>query len=349
VARVTQESIEQVRAAADIVEIVQGYTDLRRQGSRYTGLCPFHDERTPSFSVDPVEKLYYCFGCGEGGDVFKFVREKEGLDFPEALEHLAERYGVELARETADPREEERRRSRERLRELLGKTAAFYARYLWESDEAAKAREYLERRGLHRDALEKFGVGYAPSAWDSVLKRALTAGFRESELEAAGLAQKGRRGGFYDRFRSRIVFPLRDARGRVLGFGARAMRDAQQPKYVNSPETAIYRKGRALFGLDLARAHATREGQVIVVEGYTDVIALHQGGIENVVASMGTALTDEQVAELARLANVVLLAFDADSSGREAMLRVRASAASRGLVLKVVRLPGGDLVLAVPG
>jgi DNA primase len=338
-AKVTQESIERVREAADIVEVVQGFTELRRQGTRYTGLCPFHDERTPSFSVDPTEKLYYCFGCQAGGDVFKFVQEKEGLDFPQALERLADRSGVELAYESADPRDEERRRSRERLHELLGKTAAFYARYLWESSEAAPARQYLESRGLDRETLERFGVGYAPSAWDSVLKRALTAGFSERELEAAGLAQKGRQGGVYDRFRARIVFPLRDARGRVLGFGARAMRDSQKPKYVNSPETAIYRKGRSLFGLDLARQHATREGQVIVVEGYTDVIALHQGGIQNVVASMGTALTEEQVAELARLAGVLLLAFDADRSGREAMLRVQAAAAGRGLVLKVVRLP----------
>jgi DNA primase len=338
VAKVTQESIERVREAADIVEVVQGFTDLRRQGSRFTGLCPFHDERTPSFSVDPTEKLYYCFGCQAGGDVFKFVQEKEGLDFPQTLERLADRYGIELAFEAADPREDERRRGRERLHELLGKTAAFYSRYLWESTEAAPARDYLERRGLHREALERFGVGYAPSAWDSVLKRALSAGFNERELEAAGLAQKGRRG-VYDRFRSRIVFPLRDARGRVLGFGARAMRDSQKPKYVNSPETSIYRKGRSLFGLDLARQHATRAGEVIVVEGYTDVIALHQGGIQNVVASMGTALTDEQVAELARLAGVLLLAFDADRSGRDAMLRVQAAAAGRGLILKVIRLP----------
>ena len=338
-AKVTQESIERVREAADIVEVVQGHTDLRRQGSRYTGLCPFHDERTPSFSVDPTEKLYYCFGCQAGGDVFKFVQEKEGLDFPQALERLADRYGVELAYDSTDPREEERRRDRERLHELLAKTASFYTRYLWDSSEAAKARQYLEGRGLQREALEAFGVGYAPSAWDSVLKRALTAGFSERDLQAAGLVQRGRRGGFYDRFRARIIFPLRDARGRVLGFGARAMRDNQLPKYVNSPETAIYRKGRSLFGLDLARQHATREGRVIVVEGYTDVIALHQGGIQNVVASMGTALTDEQVAELARLARVVLLAFDADRSGREAMLRVQSAAAGRGLVLKVVRLP----------
>jgi DNA primase len=338
-AKVTPESIEQVRTAADIVEVVQGYTDLRRQGARYTGLCPFHEERTPSFSVDPNEKLYYCFGCQAGGDVFTFVQEKEGLDFPAAIERLADRFGVELAYDSVDPREEERRRGRERIYELLAKTAAFYSRYLWESAEAAKAREYLERRGLHRETLEQFGVGYAPSAWDSVLKRALAAGFREAELEAAGLGQKGRRGGIYDRFRARIVFPLRDARGRVLGFGARAMRESQQPKYVNSPETLVYRKGRSLFGLDLARPHATREGSVIVVEGYTDVIALHQGGIRNVVASMGTALTDEQVAELARLAHVVLLAFDADRSGRDAMLRVQSAAAGRGLILKVVRLP----------
>jgi DNA primase len=339
VARFTQDSIERVRAAADIVEVVQGYTDLRRQGARYTGLCPFHEERTPSFSVDPTEKLYYCFGCQVGGDVFKFVQDKEGLDFPDAVERLADRYGIELAYDSTDPREEERRRSRERLHELLAKTAGFYARYLWSSNEAEKARAYLESRGLGRQALEQFGVGYAPSAWDSLLKRALAAGFGERELEAAGLVQKGRRGGFYSRFRGRIIFPLRDARGRVLGFGARAMRENQQPKYVNSPETPIYRKGRSLFGLDLARPHATREGRVIVVEGYTDVIALHQGGIKNVVASMGTALTEEQVAELARLAGVLLLAFDADRSGRDAMLRVQSAAASRGLLLKVVPLP----------
>src|SRR5439155_22862073 len=168
---------------------------------------------------------------------------------------------------------------------------------------------------------------------------ALRSGFTERELTAAGLAQRGRQGGLYDRFRARIMFPLRAARGRVLGFGARATREAQRPKYVNTSETAIYRKGRSLFGLDLARSSATREGQVIVVEGYTDVIALHQGGIENVVASMGTALTDEQVAELARLAGVLLLAFDADRSGRDAMLRVQAAAAGRGLILKVIRLP----------
>ena len=335
--RVTGESIERVRTAADMVEVVQAHTELRQRGARWLGLCPFHDERTPSFSVDPVEKLYYCFGCQAGGNIFTFLEEKEGLDFRDAVEQLADRYGVELEYDTGG-RDDERRKQRERLIELLSKTATFYGRYLWDSGEAAKARSYLEGRGLGREILEEFGVGYAPSAWDRVLTSALSAGFSEAEIQAAGLGQRGRRG-LYDRFRARIMFPLRDARGRVLGFGARAMRDNQQPKYVNSPEGPVYRKGRSLFGVDRARQHATREGRVFVVEGYTDVLALHQAGFPNAVASMGTALTDEQVGELARLAREVVLAFDADASGQEAMLRAQAAAAGRGVSLKVARLP----------
>jgi DNA primase len=337
--RLTAESVERVRAAADFVEVARGYTELRQRGTRWIGLCPFHDERTPSFSVDPSSNLYYCFGCQAGGDVFGFLQEKEGLDFRQSVEQLADRFGVELAYDSSDPADEERRRLRERLYELLSKTAGFYARYLGESAEAARARSYLEGRGLDRDVLEQFGVGFAPSAWDRVLTSALGQGYREQELHAAGLVQQGRNGGFYDRFRGRIMFPLRDPRGRVLGFGARAMRDSQQPKYVNSPESAVYHKGRSLFGIDIARPHTTKSGEVIVVEGYTDVLALHQGGFRNSVAAMGTALTDDQVAELARIAGSVLLAFDADRSGQEAMLRVQRAAAGRQLDLKVVRLP----------
>jgi DNA primase len=337
--RLTSESVERVRAAANLVDIVSGHTELRRRGARYIGLCPFHDERTPSFSVDPAANLYYCFGCQAGGDIFSFLQEKEGLDFRQAVEQLGERYGIELTLEATDPGEEERRRERARLHEVLEKAASFYARYLWESTEAGKARSYLERRGLGREVLDRFGVGFAPSAWDRVLTSALSAGFSEHELHGAGLVQRGRSGGFYDRFRERIMFPLRDVRGRVLGFGARSMRDNQPPKYVNSPESSLYRKGKSLFGLDLARPHATKAGQVVVVEGYTDVLALHQAGIANSVASMGTALTDDQLAELARLARVVLLAFDADRSGREAMLRVQRAAHGRRLDLKVIQLP----------
>ncbi|HZO61124.1 MAG TPA: DNA primase [Solirubrobacterales bacterium] len=336
--RVTPESIERVRLAADMVEVVSAHTELRRRGARYLGLCPFHDERTPSFSVDPAEKLYYCFGCQAGGNIFTFLEEKEGLDFRDAVEQLADRYGVELEFEQGG-RDDERRRARERLLELLSKTATFYARYLWDSAEAAGARKYLEGRGLGREVLEEFGVGYAPSAWDRVLVNAQKAGFTEQELQVAGLAQRGRQGGLYDRFRARIMFPLRDGRGRVLGFGARATRDNQQPKYVNTSESPVYRKGRQLFGLDLARSHITKQGRALVVEGYTDVLALHQAGFPNAVAAMGTALTEEQLGELARLAPEVLLAFDADRSGQEAMLRAQRAAAGRGLILKVVRLP----------
>jgi DNA primase len=339
VSRVKSESVEAVRQAADIAEVVSGYTDLRRSGARFTGLCPFHDERTPSFSVDPSAGLYYCFGCQAGGDVFGFLMEKEGLEFRDAVEQLADRYGVELAFDSKDPGEDERRRGRERTLAVLAKTARFYERYLWESDEARGARTYLESRGLQRAALEQFGVGFAPSAWDRLLMRAQQDGFSVKELHDAGLAQRSREGRTYDRFRGRIMFPLRDTRGRVLGFGARALREGQEPKYVNSPETAVYRKGRSLFGIDLARQHATRADRVIVVEGYTDVIALHQAGIGNAVAAMGTALTDEQVAELARLAHTMLLAFDADRSGREAMLRVQRAARGRGVDLKVIPLP----------
>jgi DNA primase len=240
----THETVERVKDAADIVEIVSAYTDLRRAGERFTGLCPFHEERTPSFSVDPREKLYYCFGCEAGGDVFRFMMEKEGLGFPDAVETLGDRYGVELERETSDPRAEEARRRRARLGEVVERTAQFYAHYLWESKEAAKAREYLDSRGLGEEVLRGFGVGYAPSAWDQVLTRGQRAGYGVPELVAAGLVQKGRKGGHYDRFRARIMFPVRDARGRVQGFGARALRPDTKPKYLNSPEGELYRKSR---------------------------------------------------------------------------------------------------------
>jgi DNA primase len=350
VALYKNESKDRVRDAVDFLELVSARTELRRAGpARYEGLCPFHDERTPSFGIDPAQKVYYCFGCQASGDVFTFVQETEGVDFKGALELLAERYGVELEREEEDPREAERRKRRERLLELLSRTAAYYERYLWESEEAKRAREYLLGRGLGEEALRAFRVGYAPSAWDRVLLASRRGGFSEQELYETGLAQRskenppsGRTGGrMYDRFRSRIMFPLADIRGRVLGFGARAMRDEQRPKYLNTSDNDIYHKGLQLYGADLARAHATKAGEVIVCEGYTDVIALHQAGIRNVVGLMGTALTGEQVGELARMAQTVLLALDADSAGQEAMLKAFRLANKRNLELRVVMLPAG--------
>ena len=342
-ARYTPDSRDRVRDAIDFVELVSTRTELRRAGPRsYEGLCPFHDERTPSFSVEPVEKVYYCFGCQASGDVFTFVQETEGVDFKGAMELLADRAGIELQLEREDPKEAARRARRERLLELLARTASYYERYLWDSSEAVHARSYLEERGLGEEILKAFRVGYAPSAWDRVLLASRRGGFSEAELYETGLAQRSQeRSGLYDRFRARIMFPLADLRGRVLGFGARAMRDGQRPKYLNTSDNDVYHKGRHLYGADLARGHAAKAGEVIVCEGYTDVIALHQAGFRNTVGLMGTALTDEQVGELGRMAQTVLLALDADSAGQEAMLKASRLAARRKLELRVVELPAG--------
>jgi DNA primase len=334
----TRDSIDRLRDAIDMVDLVGTKTDLRRVGSRWTGLCPFHDERTPSFSVNAEEKLYYCFGCQAKGDAFSFVQDSEGLEFRDSLEFLADRYGVELQLEKEDPQAEDRRRHRERLLKLLDRTATFYAKFFWDSQEAAPAREYLASRGLGEEVLREFRVGYSPSAWDRVIVGAQQDGFAPPELVAAGLAQRGREGGLYDRFRGRIMFPLADSRGRVLGFGARAMKDGQGPKYLNTSENEIYHKGRQLFGIDQARAHAAKCGRIVVVEGYTDVLALHQAGIRESVAIMGTALTAEQMAELGRAAPLVVLALDADRSGQEAMVR---AAQHGGVDLRAVEMPEG--------
>ena len=341
--RFTGDSVERVKQAADIVEIISAHTDLRRSGTRFSGLCPFHDERSPSFSVDPQEKLYHCFGCGVGGDVIKFVEEKEGLAFPDAVEALADRYGVELDREAEDPRAEEQRKARARLQELLERTAGFYATFLREAPQAVRARDYLAGRGLGDEVLADFGVGCAPGTWDTVLLRGQQAGYSIAEIEAAGLvlrSQKGR--GHYDRFRSRIVFPIRDARGRVQGFGARALLPDQQPKYVNSPEGALYSKRRTLYGIDRARAAIAKAGRAVVVEGYTDVLACHQAGLRDAVAVMGTAITPEQVKLLSAYAEEAVLALDADRAGREAMLRAQGVASGKRLRLRVARMPEGE-------
>jgi DNA primase len=346
VALFTKDTIDRVRDAVDMVHLVGEKTDLRRVGSRWTGLCPFHDERTPSFSVNAEEKLYYCFGCGEGGDAFKFVQQTEALEFQEAVELLAERFNVRVEREEDDPKAEQRRRRRERLQSLLERAARFYATYLRDSAEAASARKYLESRGLSEEVLAEFRVGYSPSAWDRMIMGARQSGYSEEELIAAGLAQRGRGGGLYDRFRGRIMFPLADARGRVLGFGARQMGEGRGPKYLNTSENDLYHKGRQLFGIDIARKEAMKSGRFVVVEGYTDVLALHQAGIHESVAIMGTALTQEQLAELAKVGDTtkrgsVFLALDADRAGRDAMLRAARLAEERGVDLRVVDMPEG--------
>jgi DNA primase len=347
VALYTNDSKERVRDAVDMVDLVSSRTELRKAGAnRYTGLCPFHDERSPSFGINPAEKVYYCFGCQASGDAFTFVMETEGVDFKSAIELLADRYKVALELEDEDPRAAEQRQRRERLLELLERTATFYARQLWESGEAARARAYLADRGLEEGTLREFRVGYAPSAWDTVLNASRRAAFGNRELYDAGLAMRSEKSGrIYDRFRSQIIFPLADSRGRVRGFAGRSLvPDAERrgPKYVNSPESDLFHKRSQLFAADLARAPAAKAGSVVVAEGYTDVIAMHQVGVRNSVCIMGTSLTEEQVAELARLAPVVQLALDSDSAGQEAMLRAARVAAGRKLELRVVPLPKGE-------
>ena len=349
-ARYTDDSRERVRDAVNFEELVGARTELKRAGiGRLQGLCPFHEERTPSFGINPVEKVYHCFGCGAGGDVFRFVMETEGLDFSEALESLAERYRVTLERESEDPRDAQKRERRDRLFALLERTAAYYVRVLWESPEAAFAREYLAKRGLTEDALRAYRVGYAPDAYDRVLLGSQRAGYSTEELLAAGLIQPSKgRSGHFDRFRGRVTFPLTDAKGHVLGFGARAMKPDQQPKYLNTSDGEIFHKSQVVYGQDMARAAAAKAGRVVIVEGYTDVIALHQAGVPETVAQMGTALTEQQVDAIARLAPKALLCQDPDSAGQASAQRGLETLTAlmksdkwrtRAVEFKIVRLP----------
>ncbi|MDX6706335.1 MAG: primase [Solirubrobacteraceae bacterium] len=344
----TNDSKERVRDAVDMVDLVSSRTELKRAGvNRLTGLCPFHEERTPSFGINPAEKVYHCFGCQASGDAFTFVMETEGVDFKSALELLADRYKVTLELEDEDPGAAEQRQQRDRLLELLERTTTFYVRQLWESREAAKARAYLQERGLEEATLREFRVGYAPSAWNTVLNASRRAGFKDRAIYDAGLSQKSQKSGrTFDRFRSQIIFPLADSRGRVRGFAGRTMGgpDDRRPKYVNSPESDLFHKRSQLFAADLARGGSAKAGFVVAAEGYTDVIAMYQVGLRNCVAIMGTALTENQIGELARLAPEVRLALDADSAGKDAMLRSARIALARRppLRLRVVALPPGE-------
>jgi DNA primase len=339
VARIKSESVEAVKAAGDILDVVGARTQLRKAGARYVGRCPFHEERTPSFSVNAADKLYYCFGCAAGGDLIKFVEETENLDFTGAVEWLADRFRVELEYEEASPRIEAERRHRDRLQELLSSATSFYERCLWESSGAQVAREHLTGRGLGEEVCRAFRLGFAPGG-QTLAQKARERGFEREELLAAGLVN--RRGNDY--FSQRIVFPLADARGRVLGFQARKLRedDPLQAKYVNSAESGLFQKGDILYGLDLARTAIAKQDRAVVVEGNTDVIALRQEGLEPVVASMGTALTDRHLRHLARLTRNLWLCFDGDAAGEAATLRGMEMAAEQGFVIKIVTLPAGS-------
>ena len=338
-ARIKDSSKREVIEAADMVEVVSGRTPLRKQGARYVGRCPFHEERTPSFSVNAQEKLYYCFGCQRGGDVITFVKETEQLEFAEAVEWLAERFRITLEYEEISPRLEESRKRRDQLYAVLDQAASFYERHLWETEAGAPVREYLEGRGLREAVCREFRLGLSPGR--GLAQKASEKGFTKDVLRRAGLANA--RGNDY--FPQRLMFPLADARGRIVGFQARKLRedDPLRGKYVNSPESELFHKSAVLYGLNLARAAIAKQERAVVVEGNTDVIALRQSGFEPVVASMGTALTEGQLKELQRLTRRLYLCFDSDAAGEEATLRGMELADKRGFDVRVVTLaPGTD-------
>jgi DNA primase len=337
-ARIKDGSVEAVKAAANIVDLVEARTRLRKVGGRYTGLCPFHEEKTPSFSVSPDRGTYHCFGCGVGGDAISFVRETENLDFVGAIEWLAERFHVPLEYEESSPHADEQRRRRERLHALLDQAASFYERLLWDSETGAGAREYLASRSLDEATCREFRLGLSPRG-ATLVRKAREKGFTTDELQAAGLVT--RRGTDY--FQRRLMFPLADARGRVIGFQARKLHDDDplRGKYVNSPESDLFHKSNVLYGFHLARGAIAKQDRAVVVEGNTDAIALRQASLEPVVASMGTALTERQLRELVRLTQRVFLCFDSDAAGEEATLRGMELAMKQGFDVRVVTLPAG--------
>jgi DNA primase len=313
--------IDEIKARLDIVEFIGAYVPLKKTGRNYKALCPFHSEKTPSFVVFPDSQNWRCFGCGEGGDIFSFAMRQEGWDFPEALRALAERAGVELAPPSPQRAEEQERH--EFLLGLLAETARFYQAHLLESPDARHARDYVERRGLASETLDRFQVGYAPHSWDATMHHLLGLGYRTEDLIDGGLLVEKEGGGVYDRFRNRLVIPIRDAQGRIVGFGARALAEGDNPKYLNSPQSVLFDKSRTLYGLDMARRTIRESEAAVIVEGYMDVMQAHQAGFADVVAQMGTALTEPQLRLLSRYASRLVLALDPDAAGQMATERGR--------------------------
>lgn len=328
--------LEEIRRRADIVDIISPYVRLRKAGRRLVGLCPFHQERTPSFTVDPEKGFWHCFGCKAGGDLFRFVEMMEKVTFAEAVELLARRLGLP----PKTPADGAQHRARERLLTLHNEAAQFFHSCL-KAKPGTQALAYLRDRGVSPQAADDFLLGYAPDTWEALLDFLEKRGFSGKELARAGLVVVRQDGGFYDRFRNRLIFPICDATGRVIAFGGRALADDQQPKYLNSPETMLFQKGHTLWAFDRARRAIADSGRAIIVEGYLDAIACHEAGFAETVATMGTTLTREHVELLRRRTERLLLSFDSDSAGLAAALRGRDLFQEAGLEVWVVTLPEG--------
>lgn len=342
--RISDETVDQVRAAVDLVDLVGDYVRLKKQGSRFVGLCPFHNEKTPSFTIDARQDLYYCFGCKRGGDLFKFIQEMEGVGFLDAVRLLADKAGIDIVEDGGvGPEASER----EAMHGALRFAAKFYFDQL-KSSAGKRGLDYLLGRGFTRETITSFGIGYAPEGWDALLKAATKAQYKPDLLEKVGLVKRRSGGdGYYDVFRDRVMFPILSPVGKVLGFGGRVIPggkkedDFEPAKYINSPETPVYHKSKVLYGLKQAKAEIRSREEALLVEGYADVVSLHQEGIRNVVASSGTALTQQQVELFSRYASRVLLLYDADSAGTAAALKAIDVALSGSIGVYVVQLPEG--------
>ncbi len=332
--------IEEIKAKLDIVQVVSDYLQLRKAGINFKAPCPFHHETEPSFFVSPERQSWHCFGCGEGGDIFSFVMKMEGLEFPDALRQLAKKAGV-----TLKDRDAGADRDRQRLIEANRMAARYFHEVLMRSSQAEQARAYAARRGLKEDTLEDFMLGYSPDTWDSLLNFLRKKEFRDDEIFRAGLVSKSDRGGYYDRFRGRFMFPIRDRQGNYVGFTSRIMPgpDGKDPpkeaKYVNTTQTPVYNKSSVLFALDKAKQEIRRQGLAVIVEGNMDAISSHQAGVRNVVASSGTAFTAEQLGLLRKLTDRLVLSFDMDAAGELAARRSIDAAVAAGFELRVLRLP----------
>ncbi|RYU95487.1 DNA primase [Emticicia agri] len=342
--RIDQDTVQQIIQAADIVEVVGDYVSLKKRGANMIACCPFHNEKTPSFSVSPSKGIYKCFGCGKAGDSVRFVMDIEGMGYPEALKHLAKKYGIEVAEKEVTSEEQQTQNEKESLYIALDFANKYYQEQLWKTPEGESiGQSYFKERGFNHQTIHKFDLGYSPDGWDTFTKHALKSGFALDILEKAGLTIIKEGKDPIDRFRGRVIFPIHNVAGKAIAFGARILKkDPNSPKYLNSPETAVYHKSFIVYGIAQAKNPIRQEENCYLVEGYTDVVSLNQAGIENVVASSGTSLTKEQIQLIRRFTDNITVLYDGDAAGIKASLRGIDIILEEGLNVKAVVFPDGD-------
>jgi DNA primase len=338
---IPEDAIRSIRESCSIVDVISDYVSLKKTGINHRGLCPFHSEKTPSFFVNQSRGTFHCFGCSEYGDIFTFLMKRENMSFVEAVRHLAQRCGIALPERRLSPQDAARLEERGEFFAINAEAARIYSELLQKDPRAERARQYLAGRGMSAETIEAFEIGFAPDAWDTLTGKLRAQGISLDKAQEIGLLSSRKDGGSYDRFRNRIIFPIRNSARQVIGFGGRIIDDGE-PKYLNSPESAIYSKRASLYGLPLASQHISRENKVLVVEGYLDAITLHQAGILNVVAALGTALSEQHIQLLRRYSSNIIMVFDADAAGEKAMIRSLEPFLAAQLAPRFILLPEGE-------